>query len=550
MPKSNSPGGKNSTPTATETLALTPIIGTDGNDLIDLNGGPNGPTTPGDDLVYGGLGNDTIDGGGGNDELHGEEGDDILIGGDGNDTLYGEDGNDDLRGGLGIDMLYGGLGDDVLAGGDDDDTLHGGDGSDILDGEAGNDTLYGDGGNDILVGGDGDDFIFGGAGDDTIWEGAGSDTIDVGDGNDTVFYLGTGGAYGETGYDYTYEAVTEIQGKGKNATEVVIGYNIYAWDGSGDVDSIINVEFDSIIFLTDGPIETVSDFDNPTLFDTPVNIDVLDNDIGNQLTLTAILDVQIDLNGDEINDLDLIPDDATLADFADGVTLTDGSILTLNQDMTLTWDPNGQYDTEPAAGEPWPTLHFWYEVTDANGATDYGDVMIQVEYPVPPPVGDIAFENMELYDEGLAAILGWYFYTDGPGDLFYVAQMTTATNYYEERDVSVTDGYYNYDNDLDEEFKIWTDQDGTTHEMNVTHSLGAVFDLASVTFTGVDLDDVVIITYRTADGQDLGSETVDFSLITPNGEYYVYETSGTNIGQVIFETAAGDTVYVDDLVLV
>ena len=529
MPKSDSPGGKKSAPATTETFALTPIIGTNGNDLIDLNGDPNVPI---DELVYGRLGNDTIDGGGGDDELHGEGGDDILIGGDGNDTLYGEDGNDDLRGGLGIDMLYGGIGDDLLDGGD------------------GNDMLYGEDGNDILVGGDGDDFIFGGAGDDTIYEGAGSDTIDGGDGIDQVIYFGTVGIYGDTGYDYTYQEITEIQGKGKNATEVVIGFKIYAQDESGDVDTITNVE--AILFMPDpGDIITREDAIK-TRFDTEVTFDVLANDDGDGLVITNILDIQFDLLGDGTNDLDLIPDGVDISYFsdADGGILNDGSILTLNPDGTMTWEPGTSSYPQPAGGEPWPKLVFYYEVTDANESVAHEIVAIQLTYPAP--TGDITFENMQLFDQVMAEWFGYYIYSDGPDNVFFVSQLTTATGFFEERDVSVIDGDYDYDGDGDAEFRIWTDGDGTTHEMNVVHGYDELFYLESVTFSGVDAGDTVTIEYWSLDGMTLeGTETVAVdSLISGDGVHYVYYTSQTDVGQVSFIADAGDSVFIDDLVLV
>lgn len=512
MPKPKAPGGNKKPPSVP---VFNEIFGTGGNDEITPNSTLIGPTTSGDDLVWGGSGDDTIDGGAGNDELHGEDGVDLLVGADGNDTIFGD---------AGVDLIDGGIGSDTIHGGTEDD---------------------------ILIGGGGDDFIFGDAGNDTIFEGAGSDTIDGGDGIDEVIYYGSVGLYGETGVDYTYRELTEVQGKGKNRQTVVIGVEVFAQDGSGDVDTITNVE--SVLFLPlpgEGTIVTQGDLVS-TRADTGVTIDVLANDTGDSLTVSNILDIQIDLDGDGVNDIDLIPDGADVGYFSDpdGGILNDGSILTLNPDGMLTWDPGSSSYPEPAGGALWPQIAFWYEVTDATGATEYGDVTIQLTYPAP--TGDITFETMELFDPALAELLGYYIYKDGPDGVFLVSQLTTATGYFEERDVTVTDGDYDYDGDGDAEFRIWTDGDGTTHEMNVVHGYNELFGLETVTFTGVDAGETVTIEYWSLDGYTkLGEDTVDFSTMTPDGDDYVFFANEMDIGQVSFIAGAGDSVYVDDLVLV
>jgi len=66
--------------------AIENIIGSQGNDNINVNGGAN-----------------TIDGQGGNDTINAGGGVDIIIGGAGNDTITGGAGNDIIRFGLGFD---------------------------------------------------------------------------------------------------------------------------------------------------------------------------------------------------------------------------------------------------------------------------------------------------------------------------------------------------------------------------------------------------------------------------------------------------------------
>lgn len=455
------------------------------------------------------------------------------------DDVITTDETADFQTTAGADEIFGLAGTDVIDGGDGDDIVHGGDDWDILSGGSGNDTIYGD------------------AGDDFIFADAGSDTIDGGDGYDTLTY------YGELDVDYSISELTEIQGKGRDRTEVVVGYQVASLDGSGDVDTIYNVE--EIVFISappGGDIVTQGDLLR-TYYGSAVTFDVLANDyilggnLGEGLELTNILDIQIDLDGDGVNDFDLIPDDATLADFqgAEGVTLTDGSILYLNPDGTLTWDPNGAYDTKPGSGEPFPSIYFWYEASDIDGNTAYGDVSIGVTYDVP--LGTIEFEYMQIYDQGLADIFGWYFYVDGPEDNyeFFVTQLSTAGGgIIEDRDVEAN-GDFNYDFDADDEYRVWTDVDGTTHEMNVVNQNDQLFNLQSITFTGVDEGDMVTIEYYSLDGSSkLGEDVVNFDLLTPvatpDGDYYVYYTDETDIGQVSVIADAGDEVFVDDLVLV
>ena len=229
--------------------SIANVIGSQGDDLIALNGGVN--------VIDGQGGNDTINAGGGND---------VVSGGAGNDTLTG---------GTGSDIVNGGAGDDTF-------TFNFGDGADTVDGGAGNDTLniLGTAGNNTLdvifdgtaitqfeggavtsveainanlqggtdtltyvgttagvtvnlgagtasgfasvagienvAGGSGDDTLTGGNGVNVLNGGAGADTLDGGLGNDTLI----GGAGNDTYF----------ANQGDNITE--------AANGAGGVDSV------------------------------------------------------------------------------------------------------------------------------------------------------------------------------------------------------------------------------------------------------------------------------------------------------------------------
>jgi VCBS repeat-containing protein len=82
------------------------IIGTINNDVIDANSTPPlGPTTNGNDTVFGIFGDDIISSGGGADTLYGGPDRDTLDAGDGNDILTGNADRDDLTGGAGADIF-------------------------------------------------------------------------------------------------------------------------------------------------------------------------------------------------------------------------------------------------------------------------------------------------------------------------------------------------------------------------------------------------------------------------------------------------------------
>lgn len=101
------------------------IVGTEGDDVIEIRSHPNKVCAlGGDDVIYG---------------LDGAEGHDIIFGGPGNDLIVGRRGNDKLYGGRGNDMIFGNDGDDVIRGGSGRDEIHGGKHVNKINGGPGND---------------------------------------------------------------------------------------------------------------------------------------------------------------------------------------------------------------------------------------------------------------------------------------------------------------------------------------------------------------------------------------------------------------------------
>jgi len=234
-------------------ISFSPIMGTDGDDVID--GGAFGEN------IVGGDGNDVLNGNGGNDDLFGENGNDILNGGSGFDSLKGGPGNDTLDGGADqdnavyrwsgetngvvVDLSNGtasndGFGDsdtllniENIEGSEFDDNITGDAGDNYLDGREGNDIIFGGDGHDGLAGGQGHDQLFGEAGSDWFTGHQGDDLIDGGAGEDQVNYDSWSGT--TSGVSVDLSVITPLGGGYSN---VVVVTN----DGFTDTDYLRNIE--------------------------------------------------------------------------------------------------------------------------------------------------------------------------------------------------------------------------------------------------------------------------------------------------------------------
>jgi Ca2+-binding RTX toxin-like protein len=168
--------------TALPAIAVKPIQGTAGDDMITPTSAPAGQAMPGAqvDVIYGGAGNDTLQGGGGDDWMYGGTGDDNYIIEDAGDHMV-------ERAGEGIDtaktatvdlilgdhvengMLKGALALAITGNGLDND-LRGNGAANVITGGAGADQLTGGGGADIFKYLAASDSTVGLAGRDTIFD--------------------------------------------------------------------------------------------------------------------------------------------------------------------------------------------------------------------------------------------------------------------------------------------------------------------------------------------------------------------------------------------
>ena len=143
------------------------VIGTAGQDVIEVSGDPSNMTVDLNGSTYGPFSGITqID-------IRSREADDEifvdsdtlvparLTGGPGDDELECQTSSCEIYGGPGEDKMEGGDGADRFYGGPDKDRISGGEGADLLFGGDGDDNLKGEGGNDVLIGGDGKDKVTG-----------------------------------------------------------------------------------------------------------------------------------------------------------------------------------------------------------------------------------------------------------------------------------------------------------------------------------------------------------------------------------------------------
>ncbi|MEP2532641.1 DUF4347 domain-containing protein [Shimia sp.] len=228
------------------------LLGTSGNDTIDLLGG--------DDSYAAQAGDDYVEGGVGFDQLFGGDGSDTLLGGLGNDTVVGGNGRDEVRLGNGFDLFTdngqgGDAGRDTVFGGNGDDTINGGAGFDEFRGEAGNDSILGGAGFDQLFGGDGSDTLLGGLGNDTVVGGNGRDEARLGNGFDLFTDNGQGG---DAGRD------TVFGGNGDDTINGGAGFDEFR--GEAGNDSILGGAGFDQLFGGDGSDTLLGGLGNDTVF--------------------------------------------------------------------------------------------------------------------------------------------------------------------------------------------------------------------------------------------------------------------------------------------
>ncbi|MEM6400427.1 MAG: ExeM/NucH family extracellular endonuclease [Cyanobacteria bacterium P01_D01_bin.116] len=139
-------------------------------------------------------------------------------------------------------------------------------------------------------------------------------------------------------------------------------------DGNGGTDiATVNITIDGV---TDAPVNTAPVAQNDSVStneDTAISNTVLTNDSdpeGDTLTVTEV-------NG-------------VAADVGNQITLASGALLTLNQDGTYSYNPNGQF--ESLNNGDTANDSFTYTISDGNGGTDIATVNITIDGVTDAPV--------------------------------------------------------------------------------------------------------------------------------------------------------------------
>ncbi len=222
--------------TALPAIAVKPIQGTAGDDLITPTSAPAGQAMPGAqvDVIYGGAGNDTLQGGGDDDWMYGGTGDDNYIIEDAGDHMV-------ERAGEGVDTAKTATVDLVLGDHVENGMLKGTLVLAITGNTLDND-LRGNGAANVITGGGGADQLTGGGGADIFkYLAAADSTIDL-PGRDTIF-------------DFSQLAGDRIDLAGIDADgNAANGDSVFAFIGDGDFTMVA------------GQLRSVYDGTNTTVF--------------------------------------------------------------------------------------------------------------------------------------------------------------------------------------------------------------------------------------------------------------------------------------------
>ncbi|MEM7443026.1 MAG: Ig-like domain-containing protein [Pseudomonadota bacterium] len=247
--------------------------------------------------------------------------------------FFGSWRNDLLEGQSSNDWLFGLWGDDILRGAGGDDNLFGGSGNDTIGGDDGNDLLSGGRGNDDLAGGAGNDLILGGRGDDTARYGGSLDEYDI-------VQIGT------------VWKVNHVDGDQADGRDVLAGVERLVFTDGVEV------------FLDDRNTLPYAVGDQATV-DEAATIAKTAGD--------GVLANDTDFNGDSLT---VGTVEGSAANVGIEITLLSGALLTVNEDGSYSYDPNGVFDGLGVGEEA--TDSFVYQASNGIGLSTPTTVEITV----------------------------------------------------------------------------------------------------------------------------------------------------------------------------
>ena len=256
-----------------------------------------------------------------------------------------------------------------------DDVIHGGDGDDTIFGECGNDTITGGAGNDALFGGADRDVIFGATGD-TVDGGAAGDDYDILDvtGQGEFILTGPGGIG---------DPIPDSNGNGFDGRLVFLDSN---GDPSDQYIDFVEIEEIRGEQANAGPIATDDSFTGTE--DDPAQV------VGNVITGDTGNGVDSDPDGDPLT---VAAVNGNPAGVGTPVAGDNGGLVTIGEDGTVSFDPNGDFEAL-GDGES-DTTTVTYTVTDPDGLESTATVTFTVTGSNDGPV---AVADLGTTDEGTA----------------------------------------------------------------------------------------------------------------------------------------------------
>jgi len=219
-------------------------------------------------------------------------------------------------------------------------------------------------GDDTLVATEDGSKLVGGSGDDTLVSGLGDDILNGGSGEDTA-------KYENVVVEYLNSEGTLNLDQIKNTVIFDTGS---AGDGTDTLKSIEKIVFDTALQDIDG-----NDYDYTYYLDGRNN-QVLafdDTAIANEDSGSSSIDVlsnDVDLDGDALTITHI---DGKAVSIGGTITLGSGATVMLNDDGTLNYQANGQYEHLTAADTTTEIIS--YTVTDSNGSSDVGSINVTIQ---------------------------------------------------------------------------------------------------------------------------------------------------------------------------
>ena len=358
-----------------------------------------------DNVLTGNSADNVLSGEGGDDLLDGGLGADTLVGGLGDDTYIVDDMNDSVVEAVdnGVDTVQAGVSftldaniENLILTGDGNTNATGNDLDNQITGNSGDNILAGGGGNDFLDGGDGADVLFGGAGNDIIHGGAGDDILQGESGDDRYIFLSGDGndrivaAQGQNTL-YVGSGLSELDLKADRVGDDMV-VQVYGTD-----DSFVLVDW----YLQDGDGLNTMEFDDGTVLDR-TGIEMLTNrpPEANPDYITAYEDggpVVFSTSFLLANDTDPNPWDVLTVPSI-GESEVGASVSLVNDEVTYDIGGGFQY---LAQGEVLQD-NFSYIVRDLKGATDIGNVLVDIVGVNDTPITEVDFDQV-IEDDAIIA---------------------------------------------------------------------------------------------------------------------------------------------------